>query len=138
MIMACTVGEQLGQHLADGRAVAEAQVVELLVADAGPHGVDVAGDVLGAQEREHVAGRGLAGVYVVLADFEQRGGVLGRVDAVVDPVELGGVGVVATVDVAAAEAAGVHAHDVEVLDVAGSANPSRSRSRWRYRPVRRG
>ena len=52
------------------------------------------------------------------ADVEQRGFVLGRIDGVVDAVELREVA--AAVDVAGAEAAGIDAHDVEVLgDVVG-------------------
>ena len=49
-------GEQVGVHLADGRAVAAAEVAELGVAHRGPHGVDVAGDVAGADVGQPVAG----------------------------------------------------------------------------------
>ena len=70
-------GEQLGELLADGGAVAEAEVVELVVAHGGPHRVDVAGDVGGAEVRQQVTDVLLAAVDVVLVDVEHGGGVVG-------------------------------------------------------------
>ena len=130
-------GNMLGEHLADGGAIAEAEVIELLVAHGGADGVDVTGDVGGAEVRQQVPGRRLAAVDVVLADVEQRGFVLGRIDGVVDAVELREVAT--AVDVAGAEAAGVDAHDVEALgDVVreGEGERGGEAGRTRSRPAR--
>ena len=107
--------EQVGVHLPDHGAVAEAEVAELLVAHGGPHDVHVAGHVRGADVRRTSPYLVAAVLDVVVADRRgrpprrrrpRRSGPRRTSSSAGTPQVIGG---------AAAHAARVEPDDVEVL-----------------------